>query len=58
MEKESIKVCMNCGNDAEVETIEGFILCSSCESTYNNIINEPRESLTMSEFEKGFKYLD
>jgi hypothetical protein len=47
--------CLRCGNIAEVETIEGFLLCSSCESVYNNIINEPLEKRTLKDFKKEMK---
>ena len=47
--------CLRCGNKAEVETIEGWLLCSGCECIYNNIINEPLEERTLKDFEGEFK---
>lgn len=46
--------CNRCGEEAEVETIEGWYLCSSCECTYNDILNEPTEEMTMKEFKEEF----
>jgi len=47
--------CYRCGNEAVIETIEGWLLCASCECLYNNIVNEPTEEKTMKEFKSEFK---
>ena len=46
-------ICDRCSlNIVEVETEEGFYLCGSCESIYNNCLNEPNEKRTKEEFLK------
>jgi len=47
--------CVRCGQKAIVETIEGWFLCSGCESIYNNIKNEPLETKTLTEFKKEIR---
>lgn len=47
---------MNCDrckiNDAEVKTIEGFNLCSGCDSIRLNCINEVTEKRSLKDFKK------
>lgn len=47
--------CCRCGFYAIIETIEGLRLCSSCESVYNNILNEPLEDKTLNDFKREIK---
>ncbi len=48
--------CLRCGNIAEIETIQGWFLCSACECIFNNILNDVNEKRTLKEFEEEFNY--
>jgi len=47
--------CYRCGNEAVIETIEGWLLCSGCESLYNSIENNNKEERTKEDFENEIK---
>ncbi|MGV9141698.1 MAG: hypothetical protein ACOC1X_02060 [Promethearchaeota archaeon] len=50
--------CDRCGDEAEVETIEGFNLCSGCDSVRLSYINNPEEEKTLEDFKKEIENED
>jgi hypothetical protein len=51
-----MKKCDRCNlEEAEIETIEGFHLCSGCESVRLSCINNPYEEMSLKDFIKEVK---